>query len=391
MNKITSQSRFIVQLNLVDLVTLTGVLLIAGVIALTLAEQFEYALGLLYLALLADGIDGPLARKYGTTREFGRYLDGFVDVFDYLVAPTLFLYVWGFDAWYQCLIMVLFVICGIIRLAVFNEEGNIEDEGGLGYLGMPVFWSSLCLGLVYLISFVIGKTAVFWLLTVVLPVYSVLMVYNRRFWKPQNMKVMLGVLIVGALLFFVLGSTGGQIYNHLWTALLAIIPLVIGGIIHMIVVTKDLFSFLKIPINTRLFGANKTLRGFVVMPLASIPGVYLIHWLAEVRGDALTMELFSIPAWWLGVLLGLAYAAAEIPNSFIKRRMGVAPGETPQRFKLFFVIADQLDSTIGCLLVYVFLLQMPMLTLASTFVIAPVIALLVKQVLFVLGLKSTRR
>ena len=98
-----------------------------------------------------------------------------------------------------------------------------------------------------------------------------------------------------------------------------------------------------------------------------------------------------MPAWWLGVLLGLAYAAAEIPNSFIKRRMGVAPGETPERFALFFVMVDQLDSTIGCLLIYVFLLQMPMLTLASTFFIAPVIALLVKQILFVLGLKKTRR
>ena len=54
----------------------------------------------------------------------------------------------------------------------------------------------------------------------------------------------------------------------------------------------------------------------------------------------------------IGTLLGLAYSLFELPNSFIKRRIGIAPGKTTSGLKkIFFIFLDQADSIFGCCLV----------------------------------------
>src|SRR5690606_1298780 len=88
---------------------------------------------LLFLAMLGDALDGLLARRMGLTRAFGRYLDGFMDVLIYLAVPALVFYLSGFNgAWGA--VLLLMIACGCVRLAVFNDIGNIEDGGGLAYL-----------------------------------------------------------------------------------------------------------------------------------------------------------------------------------------------------------------------------------------------------------------
>lgn len=122
------------------------------------------------------------------------------------------------------------------------------------------------------------------------------------------------------------------------------LPLIIGGILHMVVVKLDLFSSLKIPIHPKWFGVNKTWRGFFVMPLATWPGVLLAR--------ALDPVFMSAPTLPLALALGLGYCLAELPNSFLKRRLGIKEGRTSEHFKWFFVVLDQADSAIGCLVAY---------------------------------------
>ena len=88
---------FIVRLNRVDYLTVTGIFLASCSGALINGDRFSLALAVLFLAMLVDALDGILARKFHLERDFGRYLDGFVDVFDYLVIPSFFLYRWGFN------------------------------------------------------------------------------------------------------------------------------------------------------------------------------------------------------------------------------------------------------------------------------------------------------
>ncbi len=399
MEEKSRQGLVIIRLNPVDFLTLFGVFLSGAAIAMMLAQQLEYAISLLYLAVITDAFDGVLARKYGLTRDFGRYLDGFVDAIDYLIAPAIFLYVWGFDTWWQSLLLYVFVCCGFIRLSVFNEIGNIKSEdNGLSYLGAPVFWSVLVLGPVYLLSMLLGEAIVFYLLAVAVPVFSFLMLHNGPYMKFKNPKIMLVSLLAMAALFFLLGAsrqagttTSGAslVYVHFFTGLLAAIPVIVAGVLHMAVVRFDLLPFLKIPVSKSLFGQNKTLRGFVVMPLFSILGFWLLHGVASGSSVAPTVNFDQYSVWVSGLILGLAYVLAELPNSFIKRRMGAAPGELPQQNARLFMLMDQFDSGLLCLFAYWYFWQMPPMTCVATLIMIPVLALGIKRILFLFGLKKT--
>jgi CDP-diacylglycerol--serine O-phosphatidyltransferase len=132
-------------------------------------------------------------------------------------------------------------------------------------------------------------------------------------------------------------------------ALTLILPLLVGGVLHMLVVRFDWLRMLKIPLHERSMGANKTWRGIVVMPILTVLGVMLArlldqHWQLELLTHAQT--------WSLGLALGLGYVIPELPNSWMKRRMGIRPGESSSRYPWLFGFIDQTDSAFGCLLVY---------------------------------------
>jgi len=55
-------------------------------------------------------------------------------------------------------------------------------------------------------------------------------------------------------------------------------------------------------------------------------------------------------AWVVGAICGAAYVVAELPNSFVKRRLGIAPGTSAPRARMAQYIVDQLDSVVGCAL-----------------------------------------
>lgn len=397
------KNRLIVTLNPVDLLTLSGLVLSLTAMGLALAGNFALSLAILYLAMLADAFDGIMARKFGTEREFGRYLDGFIDVFDYLLAPVLFLYLWGMQAWYYAPLFMLFIACGVIRLSVFNEIGNIKtEEQGLSYLGMPVFWSVLFLGWIYIASWVTGKEFLFPFVALLFGIHAVLMVYRGTFHKFKNPLLMLAY-ILGAALVFAADGLGWfefpglpladrravlQAYfftPHIVTALLFIIPPAIGGILHMVAVKLDVLPFLKIPLSEPLFGTNKTLRGLLLMPLFSMPGGMLSAYLMP--GSSITAAVTGLPGWLFGAIIGLSYVLAELPNSFIKRRMGIAPGEEATRHVWFFTLMDQTDAAIGGAVV-AWIYGAPWQTCAAIIILTPIISLIIKRLLYLFRLKK---
>jgi len=46
----------------------------------------------------------------------------------------------------------------------------------------------------------------------------------------------------------------------------------------------------------------------------------------------------------LGFILGLTYCLGELPNSFIKRKLGIASGASVQKNRWLQILADKLDS-----------------------------------------------
>jgi hypothetical protein len=102
----------------------------------------------------------------------------------------------------------------------------------------------------------------------------------------------------------------------------------------------------------RIFGDNKTLRGFVVMvPAAALTFMALAFGLGNPAARGL-WDLTPAGYAWLGACAGFGFMAGELPNSFIKRQLDIDPGASARRGAAAaaqFAI-DRVDSGVGMLL-----------------------------------------
>lgn len=171
------------------------------------------------------------------------------------------------------------------------------------------------------------------------------------------------------------------------SALIMTLPLVLSGSFHMWVVRRDWLRFLARPIHERAFGRNKSWRGVVVMALATVPGVALTRLGASALGAEVAAPLAAVPAWWLGTWLGLGYALAELPNSFVKRRLGIAPGAPARRGRRWFRLVDQADSAVGCAIAYAFLIDVPGVVLLLLVLLGPAVHAVANVSLYSVGLR----
>ena len=169
--------------------------------------------------------------------------------------------------------------------------------------------------------------------------------------------------------------------------LLLSLPLVFAGILHMIAVKRDTLSYFKKPIHQRWFGVNKTWRGFLIMPLATWPGVMIVQWL-ESLADLSTPLLAGTSSFILALALGLGYCLAELPNSFLKRRLGIKEGLTSDRYRIFFIILDQADSAFGCLLAYMLLIPITWSIFWGTIIFGTIIHLFFNLLLYTLKIRK---
>ena len=103
------------------------------------------------------------------------------------------------------------------------------------------------------------------------------------------------------------------------------LPVVGMPVAHGPVLSLDLLRALKRPIHARAFGANKTWRGALVMGGGTFLAALALDRVPAYR-ERLPPEVRAAGPVRVGALLGLAVVAGELPNSFVKRRLGIAPG-----------------------------------------------------------------
>jgi CDP-2,3-bis-(O-geranylgeranyl)-sn-glycerol synthase len=123
----------------------------------------------------------------------------------------------------------------------------------------------------------------------------------------------------------------------------------------------------------RIFGANKTTRGLVVMVPAAAAAFVLMG------SSAL-----------LGAIAGAGFMAGELPNSFVKRQLDIAPGAAPSGSLAIAVqfLFDRLDSGIGMLLALSLVVPVAWQTWAVVLIVGPFIHWSFSLVMFRLGLKA---
>ena len=178
--------------------------------------------------------------------------------------------------------------------------------------------------------------------------------------------------------------------NPLLMALYLQIPIVIGGVLHMWVVTRNDWPVLARPIWNAAFGANKTWRGMLLVPALTAFGAL---WLWPLEALA-QWQVFGNPGLLIaaGGVAGLGYVLGELPNSWIKRRIGIAPGQTASTpvQKYLFILMDQLDSALGVAIAYLLLPGVSVTTAICYVATFPITALLVKRVLCHYQLKKQK-
>ncbi|MBX7192909.1 MAG: CDP-alcohol phosphatidyltransferase family protein [Sandaracinaceae bacterium] len=87
------------------------------------------AFALLPIALVADILDGAVARATKRQSALGADLDSLADVVSFGAAPAVVGFTLGLDGGWDAIILVFFVACGISRLARFNVTAAALSEG----------------------------------------------------------------------------------------------------------------------------------------------------------------------------------------------------------------------------------------------------------------------
>ena len=54
-------------------------------------------IGLIFIAMFLDGLDGPIARKFGSKHTLGVYVDSLADAVSFCFAPAVFVYMLFYD------------------------------------------------------------------------------------------------------------------------------------------------------------------------------------------------------------------------------------------------------------------------------------------------------
>ncbi len=188
--------------------------------------------------------------------------------------------------------------------------------------------------------------------------------------------------------------------DPLISSLFLIVAFVLAGFVQTLWFRSRLSKRLMKPIDggrtyrgQRIFGDNKTWRGFVGMVPAVCVVFMALRLLVEQFSPEILSGMWPLSIWQYGLLgawVGFGFMAGELPNSFFKRRLGVQPGDAPERPKARMIgfIVDRIDSITGALLALAFVVPVPLATFAAILLVGPLFHWAFSLLLFQLGVKT---
>jgi hypothetical protein len=144
-----------------------------------------------------------------------------------------------------------------------------------------------------------------------------------------------------------------------------------------------------------LFGESKTWRGPLLVALGAA-GVWALQRSVLHRLGAFAaiepVDFASLPGAWFGAALGAAAELSELPNSFVKRQLGIKPGGTARgTLAVVFYLWDQLDVLLGFWLLLSTEVPATPVRLATSVLIVGGIHPLLTVAGYLLGMRPTPR
>ena len=183
-------------------------------------------------------------------------------------------------------------------------------------------------------------------------------------------------------------------------ALAIVAAMSMAGLAHTCWMRSRYSAAFRIPIDggrqwrgARIFGDHKTLAGFmVIIPAAggafALAGVLrdtMPAWLDVGLWPLAPEQLFALGCW-----AGFWFMAGELPNSFLKRRIGLAPGTIAASGwrRLACLVLDRTDSVLALLIALAVLVPMHWTTWLWVLAIGPAVHLAFSSLLFLTGVKA---
>lgn len=185
---------------------------------------FHIAFSFILLGLLADGLDGIVARRY-QKGELGEYLEAMADMTTMGIAPSVYIVMnlkmnYQYDGFLSIVIwgLLLFYLCStFIRLSSFHPLKNKDV-----FIGLPASAATI-----FLLSISLLTNSSFVLIGSIL-IISVLMIMPLSFPKPTiKMNVITVMIILVTILF-------GLIFQFMYLFLLiSVVIYIFGGQLYI--------------------------------------------------------------------------------------------------------------------------------------------------------------
>ena len=195
------------------IVTYIGVALSVSGMALASTGQFKFAILCQALAGACDTFDGKIARAMkNRTKEmeiFGIQIDSLCDMVCFGVTPVIISYQMGLNSVWGIAIEILFVLCGVIRLAYFNvleelKHTNPETDQAKGYRGLPITTITIIYPIVYLFHPLVSHETFLLFLAIMHIVVAFLYVLDFKLKKPGNSVIAAMMVLVTAVMVCIL-------------------------------------------------------------------------------------------------------------------------------------------------------------------------------------------
>jgi len=196
----TKKFLYLKYMNIPNVLTESSVAIGFITLILMLNHEFKIAMSLYSLTILLDRIDGLAARKFRMESAFGKELDSLADFFNFCILPSIIAYLMGFNSILSVIILIIYILSGVSRLAHFNLTGMNEISGKQYFSGLPTTVSASWFLIVVSLNKIIIKLDFYFVLLSFFVVFSILMVSPLKFNKNGLIIKVLYILIPVAVI-----------------------------------------------------------------------------------------------------------------------------------------------------------------------------------------------
>lgn len=176
-------------------------------------------------------------------------------------------------------------------------------------------------------------------------------------------------------------------------------PLLIASALSGVVLRFDLWQPLRRPIDRglawrgqRVLGDSKTWRGVVVAMVGCMAGVAVQALAGDRVGSVAIVDYHDVRAVPFAIAMGLGATLGELPNSFAKRRLGIAPGTTTSGgLAIVFYVWDQVDLLTGAWPLIAIWVPLELEVILASFALVLVLHPTVSLIGFLVGARTSAR